>query len=118
MEVYNNRPIFYSLGNAVYGGSTTPSDWDIALARITLECRDGEVVDMDWLAIPGAVSGDPDENDYQPQVYEPGTAEAVRVYSKLGMSHTQLAGWKKLYDELYPKIEETTPTSSTTAAND
>lgn len=118
MEVYNHRPIFYSLGNAVYGGSTTPSDWDIALARITLECRDGEVVDMDWLAIPGAVSGDPDENDYQPQVYEPGTAEAVRVYSKLGMSHTQLAGWKKLYDELYPKVEETTPTSSTTAAND
>ena len=118
MEVYNKRPIFYSLGNAVYGGSTNPSDWDIALARLTLACRDGEVVDLDWMAIPGCVSGDEDDNDYQPQVYEPGTAEAVRVYSKLGMSHTQLAGWKKLYDELYPKIEETSVPSATAAAND
>jgi len=118
MEVYNKRPIFYSLGNAVYGGSTNPSDWDIALARITLACRDGEVVDMEWMAIPGCVSGDSDDNDYQPQVYEPGTAEAVRVYSKLGMSHTQLAGWKKLYDELYPKIEETPSSTTAAASND
>ena len=111
MEVYRNRPIFYSLGNVVYGGSTNPTDWDIALARITLECRQGEVVKVNWLAIPGCVSGAGEENNYQPQVYAPGTADAIRVYSKLGMSHTQLAGWKRLYDELWPSEESQTTTA-------
>lgn len=112
MEVYQNRPIFYSLGNVVYGGSTNPTDWDIALARIILECQQGEVVKVKWMAIPGSVSGGSGENDYQPRVYAPGTADAIRVYSKLGMSHTQLAGWKRLYDELWPSGDG----SQTTAA--
>ena len=112
MEVYQNRPIFYSLGNVVYGGSTNPTDWDIALARIILECQQGEVVKVKWMAIPGSVSGEGEENNYQPQVYAPGTADAIRVYGKLGMSHTQLAGWKRLYDELWPSKDGTQTTAA------
>jgi hypothetical protein len=101
MEVYRNRPIFYCLGNVVYGGSTNPTDWDIALARITLECQGDQVVRVKWMAIPGSVSGDESGNNYQPVVYAPGTADTIRVYGKLGMSHNQLGDWKKLYDELW-----------------
>jgi poly-gamma-glutamate synthesis protein (capsule biosynthesis protein) len=102
MEVYKNRPIFYSLGNCVYGGSTNPSDWDIALARITLTCQGKDIIKVHWMAIPGCVSSDGDANNYQPIAYAPGTADALRVYSKLGMSNAQLAEYKELYDKLWP----------------
>lgn len=92
VEVYNGKLIMYSLGNWVFGGSTSPSDCDTAIIQVTVKRDlDGSVSYEGFDLIPCCVSSAIDAannkaasyNDYCPTPYEEGTEPYERAMSKL-----------------------------------
>lgn len=88
VEEYNGGVILYSMSNWSFGGSTSPTDRDTAIVRITLRRDpDGTVSYEGWDAVPCSVSSnmvDEDNyNDYKPTPYEEGTEPYDRAMSKL-----------------------------------
>lgn len=100
MEVYQNRPIFYCLGNLVYGGATNPTNWDIAMAHLTFTVQEGRVARVDTVVIPGSVSSDMLSHNYQAMPYKPSSAGAVRIYEKLGLNRRNLLDYDTLYKQV------------------
>lgn len=84
IEVYNDRYIFYSMGNWSFGGNTNPRDKDTVIAQLTVtRGTDGKCSVTGVKLIPCASSGVVDGNNYQPVPYEEGSEEYERTISKL-----------------------------------
>jgi len=71
IEVYRGAPIFYSLGNFIFGGNKDPEDKLSAIARLTLESSGAVAADL----VPIQVTTWPDA-PFQPFVLE-GEARAA-----------------------------------------
>jgi poly-gamma-glutamate synthesis protein (capsule biosynthesis protein) len=85
IEVYNGKPIAYSLGNFCYGGHTNPSDKDSMIIQLEI-AREGEGFNVGYNVIPCSISSSQGYNDYRPVVLE--GDEAQRVLDKIeGMSN-------------------------------
>ena len=100
VEVYNGKLIMYSLGNWVFGGSTSPSDCDTAIIQVTIKRDvDGSISYDGFDLIPCCVSSDIDAanakaasyNDYCPTPYEEGTEAYDRAMSKLKGTYEALS---------------------------
>ena len=88
-EVYNDKYIYYSMGNWTFGGNTKPRDKDTFILRLTVErTPDGTVSVTEREEIPCASSGVVNGNNYQPVPYAPDSEEYKRVLSKLDGSFT------------------------------
>ena len=93
IEQYNDGIILYSMGNWVFGGSTSPTDKDTAIIQLQLH-RDaeGRVSAADCVIIPCCVSSRPvkdgysgdNYNDYRPTPYTEGSEAWQRTLDKLG----------------------------------
>ena len=96
VEIYNGKPIFYSLGNWVFGGNTQPSDPDTAIIQVIIKRDlDGSITYDGFECIPCCVSSRPvkegytgdNYNDYVPTPYTEGSDAYNRVLSKLNGSY-------------------------------
>lgn len=89
IEMYNGKPIFYSLGNFCFGGNHQPADLDTAIVtQQVLRQPDGTVELGELAIVPASVSSVPVKNNFQPTPYEEGSEEYERVLSKLDGSFT------------------------------
>lgn len=57
IESYGGKPIFYSLGNFVFGGNLSPSDYDGLAAQLTLHFTHGQCDSVSARLIPLLTSG-------------------------------------------------------------
>lgn len=79
IELYNGKPIFYSLGNFAFGGNAKPSDWDTVIAQLEFDVHaDGTVSPALLRLLPCSLSGSEERNDYQPHL-----AQGIRARSIL-----------------------------------
>lgn len=84
VEIYNDKYIFYSMGNWSFGGNTNPRDKDTAIAKATVtKYPDGTVAVTGMEFIPCASSGTEDGNNYQPVPAEKDSERYGRVLTKL-----------------------------------
>lgn len=83
MEVYKNKPIFYSLGNFSFGGNVSPRDIDTAIIQTTYDITDSGLQLARLEVFPCAVTSNAlgESQDYRP-VFVSGEA-AQRVLKKL-----------------------------------
>ena len=89
VEFYNDRYIYYSMGNWSFGGNTNPRDKDTLILRLTVtRDTDGSIAVTDVLNIPCSSSGEQGYNNYQPVPYDPDSEEYARTISKLDGSFT------------------------------
>lgn len=88
IEKYNERYIFYSMGNWSFGGNTDPRDKDTLIAKLTLTRTEGVIELTDLKIIPCASSGVERGNNYQPVPYEEGGEQYQRTLTKLDGSFT------------------------------
>jgi len=93
MEVYNDRLIFYSLGNFVFGGNASIRSLQTILPRVTLQFSDdGELEGMQLRIYPAHISGDDSgqkhDNNYQPVLAQGEQADAV--YALLDQDSTTM----------------------------
>ena len=83
MEMYEGKPIFYSLGNFSFGGNTSPPDFDTAIFQLAYDLtpEGPELARLE--VIPCSVSQLPQGSyqDFRPVVVEGGDAE--RILGKL-----------------------------------
>ena len=103
IEEYNGGIILYSMGNWVFGGSTSPSDPDTAIVQVSVKRDvDGTVSNDGFNVIPCCVSSNiigaqakitnsdynlyGNYNDYCPTPYEEGSEDYLRVIAKLAGS--------------------------------
>ena len=71
IEVYNGKPIFYSLGNLVFGGNLTPKDYDGLVVQLHLSFHKTEITDVSATLIPVMTSGVRDgTTNFQPVIAE------------------------------------------------
>lgn len=90
IEYYNGGLIMYSLGNFSFGGNRNPVDKDTAIIQQEiLRYEDGTVALGETIIIPCRISSVANRNDYQPTPYEEGSADYLRVISKLDGTYAQ-----------------------------
>lgn len=77
VEIYKNCPIFYSLGNLVFGGNLTLSEFDAALARLTLDFSEGKYMGVRVRVVPILDTGSAPANDFRPVVALDTDAERI-----------------------------------------
>ena len=71
VEVYNGKPIFYSLGNFVFGGNLNPTDYDGLVVQMTLHFDHQVCDDVQARLIPILTSGVQDgTTNFQPVMAE------------------------------------------------
>ena len=96
IEEYGNGLILYSMGNWVFGGSTSPTDMDTAILQVQVKREsDGSVHTGGYTVIPCCVSSRPvkenysgdNYNDYRPTPYTEGSDAYKRVLAKLDGSY-------------------------------
>ncbi|MBR5231408.1 MAG: CapA family protein [Clostridia bacterium] len=69
IEVYNGKPIFYSLGNLVFGGNLTPKDYDGLVVQLQLSFHKQKINGVSASLIPVMTSGVQDgTTDFQPVI--------------------------------------------------
>lgn len=84
IEIYNGKPIFYSLGNFSFGGNHFPRDLDTAILQVEILRDESGAVSLGELTIiPCSLSSMPVQNNFQPTPYEVDSAEYARVLTKL-----------------------------------
>ncbi len=85
MEIYNDVPIFYSMGNFCYGGNLNPDDKDsvIVQAEFTYNSETGEVSRSGLDVIPCLISTRTDLNDYRPTPCAEDSADYQRIIGRL-----------------------------------
>lgn len=83
MEVYKDKPIFYSLGNFSFGGNISPKDIDTAIIQTTYDITDSGLQLARLEVFPCAVTSNAlgESQDYRP-VFVSGK-DAQRVLKKL-----------------------------------
>ena len=71
IEIYQGKPIFYSLGNFVFGGTLNPTDYDGLAAQLTLHFTHGACDGVSARLIPLMTSGVRDgTTDFCPVIAE------------------------------------------------
>lgn len=71
VEIYNGKPIFYSLGNLVFGGNLTPKDYDGLVVQLQLDFHKKAVQSVSAALIPVMTSGVQDgTTNFQPVIAE------------------------------------------------
>ena len=89
IEQYGNGVIMYSLGNFSFGGNNFPRDLDSALVQLeVIRELDGTIRLGQMTLIPVSVSSMAVQNNFQPTPYVIGSAEYLRVLSKLDGTFT------------------------------
>ena len=89
MEEYKDGIIYYSLGNFSFGGNRNPQDKDTAvIQQVVIREPDGTVHLGDTIAVACRLSSVAGYNDYRPTPYADGSAEQLRVLSKLDGTFT------------------------------
>lgn len=69
IEIYNGKPIFYSLGNLCFGGNLTPKDYDGLVVQLQLSFHKTEIMDVSAALIPIMTSGVQDgTTNFQPVI--------------------------------------------------
>ena len=81
VEVYKNRPIFYSVGNLVFGGNLTLTEYDALLLRLTLDFSSGEYMGARAALIPVLDTGSAPANDFRPVVAQ--GEDKARILQKI-----------------------------------
>jgi len=83
MEMYNGKPIFYSLGNFCFGGDGRPPDFDTAVMRLAYNVTDGGLRLARLEVIPCSISQQPQSKtqDFRPVKVE--GDDAARILKKL-----------------------------------
>ena len=82
IEVYNGKPIFYSLGNLVFGGNLTPKDYDGLVVQLHLSFHKTEITDVSATLIPVMTSGVRDgTTNFQPVIAE--GEDKVRILERV-----------------------------------
>lgn len=68
IELYNGKPIIYSLGNFSFGGNISPPDWQTMIVQLEYEKTPDTVRLSAMRAIPCLLSGssDPEKQDFRP----------------------------------------------------
>ncbi|MCD3326746.1 CapA family protein, partial [Clostridium botulinum D/C] len=66
IEKYNNKLIFYSLGNFAFGGNKNPRDKDSIITQIKFKISDSTLKSYDFKIIPCKISSVNYKNDYCP----------------------------------------------------
>lgn len=103
MEEYNNRSIFFSVGNFLFGGNAAVRAIESLVPRVTLRFSDdGEYLGQQVSLYPANISGDPKNNDYQPRLVTGDAAQAV--YDRLDADSAELETDYTLTDtcRIYP----------------
>lgn len=77
MDVIEGVPVVYSLGNAVFGGNSAPSDTDALLLQAAFSFEDGVPQSVRLLFHPIAISGQKGFNDYRPVLLSGDEAQNV-----------------------------------------
>ena len=78
IEVYNGAYILYSMGNFVFGGNAKVRANECIVPRVTLTFDDsGAYLGQQMRIYPANISGDAEQNDYQPRLVQGEAAEAV-----------------------------------------
>ena len=80
-EMYQNRPILYSLGNLSFGGNLLLTETDAALARVTFDFLDGACLGVRVQLVPILTTGSAPANDFRPVVAL--NEDAARIYQKM-----------------------------------
>ena len=71
IEIYNGKPIFYSLGNLCFGGNLTPKDYDGLIVQLQLDFYKQEIQHVSAALIPVMTSGVQDgTTNFQPVIAE------------------------------------------------
>ncbi len=81
IEMYQGKPIVYSMGNFCFGGNSNPSDKDSMIYQQTFTVQGDEITESVMNIIPCSLSSHSDYNDYQPMILE--GDEAQRVLTKI-----------------------------------
>ncbi|AEB75434.1 CapA family protein [Clostridium botulinum] len=66
IEKYNNKLIFYSMGNFAFGGNKNPRDKDSIITQIKFKISDSTLKSYDFKIIPCKISSVNYKNDYCP----------------------------------------------------
>lgn len=77
VEVYEGRPIFYSLGNFSFGGNINPKDWDTMIGQVIVEKQGSAITFKEMRLIPCMISGEERWSDYRPVEAQGEDAERV-----------------------------------------
>ncbi len=78
IEIYQGKPILYSLGNFSFGGNANPDDWDTVLAQLEFDVHaDGTVSPALLRLLPCVISGAAERNDYRPRLADGAAARAI-----------------------------------------
>lgn len=78
IEQYNGKYIVYGLGNFVFGGNTSPADYDAMMFRQTFTVTaDGTEDDDSIEIVPVSVSSQSGFNNYQPRILTGDEAQQV-----------------------------------------
>lgn len=71
IEIYNGKPIFYSLGNLCFGGNLTPKDYDGLIVQLQLDFHQQAIQSVSATLIPVMTSGVQDgTTNFQPVIAE------------------------------------------------
>jgi len=82
IEIYNGKPIFYSLANFTFGANANPKDPDTACVRLEYEKEGEEVKLKSLVVIPARMH---DNKDFRPYPYSL-EKDIARVLKKLDMT--------------------------------
>ncbi|MBQ1382051.1 MAG: CapA family protein [Ruminococcus sp.] len=89
VEIYNDKYIFYSLGNFSFGGNTAPRDRDSVIAQVKVtQTADGACSVTGYTLIPCCLSSTDGINDYCPKPYAEDDEGYARAVSKLDGTFT------------------------------
>ena len=82
IEIYNGKPIFYSLGNLVFGGNLTPTDYDGLVVQLKLHFDQQVCTDVSAQLIPIMTSGVRDgSTNFQPVIAQ--DADKTRILERI-----------------------------------
>lgn len=83
VELIDDVPIVYSLGNCCFGGNTNPRDYDALLLGAEFQFVDGELSQLSWMLHPITQSADRRRNNFQPELLS--GESAARVQEQVGL---------------------------------
>ncbi len=81
VEYYRGKPIFYGLGNLVFGGNLNLTEFDATLVKATLTVQNGVLQPVTWSLLPVITSGARPRNDFSPMTAQ--GEDRARILQKI-----------------------------------
>ena len=82
VEVYQGKPIFYSLGNFAFGGNLNPKDWDTMIGQVVIQKDENGVRPVEMRLIPCLISAETRHSDFRPVPAEGERARSILMKVK------------------------------------